>query len=252
MKTKDFIAPIAIIIGGFLSILAVLPGVSDFLPIEIINYSYIYTNGGKVTPAFVRIYNPHFYITFWGFNVYSNYSYKPSSQYIQPPHSWTSLAISPIVMVLIFVVLGSLALTVAIKPSIKIAQVEVPGLTCMVLGIIEQFILILIFSGNRWDLYHFGLSDPIETGNVRIGLGYWILVVSALLITIGGALNFFIKQKAEYNEDNIQKESLPFISYIGAKFKSNISRKEYPVQLSERTMNKMEELERENKLEEEK
>ena len=247
MKTKEPISPIIMVIGGLFSIITVLPGVSNFLPITVIGYrDAIFRVSGTVSMGAYKA-NPQYYVTFWGFTkVPSSFQIRDSL-----PQSWTVLALPSIVMVLIFVSIGSLAILVAVIPSNKVAKMLISGLTSIFLGFIELIVLILILLGNNTDLHHFGFFNSY-LGIAIIGFGYWILLLSTLLITIGGIVNIIIIQKTKFNKNNVQNESVPFISFIGPNFKRKVSKKEYPNQLSERTLNKMEELIKESKLEEEK
>ena len=139
-----------IIIGGFLSILTVLPVISDFLPIAIFNSS---------------IYN----ITFGGLLINGVRGAGRDSSF---PKSWTVLGLPPMLMFLIFVTLGSLAILIVLVQPDKIVKKPITGLTSLVIGILELFVLLLILLGNVNDLNHFGLS-PYSQG-FGPGLGYFV------------------------------------------------------------------------------
>lgn len=179
METNDLIAPILIIIGGILTLLSVLPIISDFVPL-------LTFSGGGATA----------YITFWG--TVTKIAGTTSTD-TGKPSGWTALGLSPIIMFLIFAILGIIAIIIAINafykfiPTDKVAGMPFMGLIGIIVGIIDLLLLLLIFLGDSSNLAKTGFS-PAQTG-YSIGLGYWILVISMILILIGAIVNFVIKPK---------------------------------------------------------
>ena len=207
MQPKEMISSILSLLGGIISIITVLPIFSYLFPLEVIrvsdyNYSLGQFYGG--TYAFSHI----LYFTFWGSNLLQF-----------TPKGWTFLSLPPIVMVLIFITLGLLTILVVLLSSIRSDKIPNTGLTGIVIGTIDLIILDLISLGDIRDLNHFGLSHSSK-GIISIGLGYWLLLFSAILIIIGGIVNLMINQR------NSKK----------------INKKERLTHLSERTENKLEKL----------
>ena len=220
MKTRVPVTSIVIMIGGLLTVLTVLPVISDFLPILKINFLYSYS-----------------YITFWGLISKDTVTIR-NSTIIQ---GWTFLGIPPFIMFLIFLILGFTVIYIVVIPTNIIVSKQNSGLLITIIGTINLVFLILIFLGDFRSPTHFGLSHPLP-GYTTIGSGYWILVISAIFLVLGGIIKLIASKIAEINLLTAQKESTTFNTHIWYMFKKNITKKKSHNQLSEKTIKKIEEI----------
>ena len=171
MKNEEKISNILILIGGLVQLIIIQPIISNFFPI----YDY--------TPS----YSGH--ATFWGTlrlagNVMSFIATIPSG--------WTLFGIPPIWMYLIFFLMSLLAILMIIInwKNFKIDLLKhypFIGIIMLFIGIIDFFMLAMIFLGDSGDTSKIGFSPALQ--NLNIGIGYWILVVCAVFIIVGSITN---------------------------------------------------------------
>ena len=193
MNLRDCIASLFLLIGGIFSIIPVLPINNNLFPIYIIKVGPNAPDTG--------------YVSFWSI-MDSKWGLLP----IYNTFKWTSLSISPLVLILIFATLGILGLIFSANifldflPSNKVKNIPITSLIGSIAGIINIFFDLLIFYGNALDDSKNGLSVPKDiasyflTWNVVIGLGYWLLVLSGILIISGSMINGIPKNLALSNK----------------------------------------------------
>ena len=174
------IAPILYLIGGILTLLSVLPVISDMLPLLSGSESGV---TGK--------------ITFWGESV----SAGGVTLTTHNVKSWTVLGLPPILMFLIFAILGLVAIVIGVDAFYKFLPDDLVGmplaaLVGLIVGIVELVVELLMYFGDSKGLTsgsanNFGFS-PAVTG-WSLGLGFILLLLSAILIIVGGILAFVFK-----------------------------------------------------------
>ena len=167
MKNEEKISTILILIGVLVQLLIIQPIISNFFPI----YDY--------TPS----YSGH--ATFWGTlrlagNAMSFISTIPSG--------WTQFGIPPIWMYLIFVLISLVALLMVIinwkKFKIeKLNHLPFIGIILLFIGVLDFFMLVLVFLGDSGDTSKIGFSPVMP--NLTIGIGYWMLGICAIFIILG-------------------------------------------------------------------
>lgn len=155
------IASYVLIIGSILSILPNIPIVNQTLPIY--KFDAIFVQGGA-----------NFLETFL---LVGNYQGTYSAI-----NGWTLLAIPGTVLWIIFVGIGIIGIIVSMlfDKKLYISLVGIIG------GLIELILLILIFLGNSRDVTKFGLSNFAFPNTQFIGIGFWVLIIGAILLLASG------------------------------------------------------------------
>ena len=153
------------IIGAFLAILPALPIIGDVVPIVDVSK---YLGGNE-------------YINFWGDN------YLGSSQHVT---GWTTYRIQPIMMVIIFLLIGILVIIFSINSSKKFIQTEnlIDYTIVLISGLFDLLMVYLKYSGPLTSMSNIGFSDSMDIFNRYAGLGMWMLILSSIAIIIGGII----------------------------------------------------------------
>ena len=137
------------------------------------------------------------YINFWGTTTIIA---GTTTTYPNNPLGWTLLGLSPIIMFLIFAILGIIGIIIGADgmkkfiPTNKIGGAHFLGLVGIIIGIIDLIMVVLIFIGDSNNDSTFGFSPAIP--GASLGLGYYLLIISAILIIIGAIVNFVVKPKS--------------------------------------------------------
>ena len=171
------VAPILVLIGGLLALISVLPVVSNFLPL---------LSGSELGASI--------YVNFWGTTASALGITVTESN---TPAGWTALGLPPIAMFLIFAILGIIGIIVGVDgfvrfiPMNKVAGMPLMGLVGIIVGIIDLLVDLLMFFGDSNNTNNFGFSPAVS--GISLGFGYYFLLISAVLLIIGGIVNFVIK-----------------------------------------------------------
>ena len=177
MECKDMVAPILILIGGILALVSVLPIISNFLPLA------TESAGGNSG-----------YVNFWGTTVTIGSSTTTDTGL---PSGWTLLGLPPILMFLIFAILGIIGIVIAVDgfvkfiPANKVAGMPFMGLIGIIVGIIDLIMVLLMYIGDATKSGNYGFTNAPSGSS--LGLGYYFLLISVILLIIGGIVNFVIK-----------------------------------------------------------
>lgn len=190
-KNNVEIAPILIIVGGILSILAVFPGFDEYFPI---------VSGSFTTSGYLV----HVYFTFWG--VKETIPGIGSVSVNSLITGWGFLGFPPMFIFLIYVTIGIIAIIIGfngIKKFIakeNIGTLPLTGLVGLILGLLNLALGLMIYMGDANSQSHFGLANlgssdlSVQLGPFSIGLGYYLLLLSGIIILIGGIANLAKKQ----------------------------------------------------------
>ena len=182
MNKKDLISPILFILGGFVTIISILPIISNYFPI----YS-------------IKVHSYTGYGTFWG--TLQVTSYNTNFVPVRPVN-WTPLMISPSILVFTFSLLSIIVVILAFDSFRqfvhfeRIKKIPVKGIIALLVGFLECILLELIYLGDSNNPFHIGLS--LARPNFSIGLGYYLLVLSAILIILGSIIEmigFYLNSK---------------------------------------------------------
>ena len=182
MNKKDLISPILFILGGLVTIISILPIKSNYFPI----YS-------------IKVHSYIGYGTFWG--TLQVTSYNTNFVPVRPVN-WTPLMISPSILIFTFSLLSIIVVILAfdsLKQFIhfeRVKKLPVKGFIALFVGLLECILLELIYLGDSNNPFHIGLS--LARPNFSIGLGYYLLILSAILIIIGSIIemiDFYLDSK---------------------------------------------------------
>ncbi len=180
MEKHDLLSSLCLFIGGILSIIPTLPLKNNLFPIYTYNsmVDIIGSSWGAVS--------------FWA---------QTDSRMGQRsgPFAWTPLGIPTIVLTVIFVIMGILAIILAVGTFFKISSpnkfynIPIQIVIGFFAGLVILTLDFLIFIGNVLNPYANGLSETLQASTRPVavittaspGLGYGYLILSGLLITFG-------------------------------------------------------------------
>ncbi len=186
MNFKSLPASILIAIGGLLILASSIPLICDFFPI------LTFPNGQ---------------LTFWGTRL-------PNRVTITQINGWTLIGFAGYEVAAFYMLVGAVALLVAfntyqnVLPVEDIKGIPINSIASIVFGILDLGLILLIYiapidNPNGWGfspLSNFTLLSGNNTYNqsgriigATLGIGFLFLVVGAVLIILGGLINFVLK-----------------------------------------------------------
>ena len=229
MNNRNLIGSLFMLLGGILSILPVLPLPSEIFPI----FSFFLGRDAGNSNIL--------YFSFWGEN--RKFNYKNISYPLPGPSGWTPLSISPSLLIFFYFTIGiiaiiySLILLTNFFPSNKFKIIRKTNLPGNLVGIGNLVLDLLIFYGTPSDStaglqpIHPAFGAGLYSFSMSIGLGYWLLVLSGLLILSGSIINtkfldkFLLKGKKKTlieNDEYKQKNEVQNVGKVNYSASSQI------------------------------
>lgn len=203
MNNRNLLGSLFMLIGGIFAILPVLPLKMNIFPI----FSYTVEAFG---------YHPtSFSFSFW----FGFLKSKFVSELYPDPSGWTPLGISPLILILAFACFGSFGIILSFNTFFRffssndVRNNQITSLGGIFTGLMILLFDLLIFYGDALSFSKAGLQflPPKEPGvsyyNMVIGLGYWLLVLSGILLLSGSLINlitFDISKKAHSQQQDAQ------------------------------------------------
>lgn len=190
MNFKNLPASILLAISGIITLVASLPLVSDFFPIAIFSVN---NSSGQLTFFATRL---------------------PNRVTVTQIGGWTFFGLAGYEVAIFFMGVGALGLFFALNtyfnfiPLDKIKNIPINAIASIVIGIGDIAFLLLIYISPTSNVGGFGLSSlasfslkgaptdwyyPSGVIGASLGLGFFLLILGALLLIIAGIINFFLQ-----------------------------------------------------------